>query len=370
MKIELDQLKSKIQTLESHVSKSSQEVKKKDEIIAEKEKIIQDRMNSIETLQNEIASLEKNGVLNAEEQAYKLKGDQEKQNMEKVALETRVTKAEEKIHDLNSKLEDVVESPNSNSNSRNAKAFSPFKKFLMQSYYDRHTNLHDSDFENFMSQEVPFGFCEVLPNNHNFLLRPSVLKRNLIGGSSHPSVSTLIKFPTQQSKSLSELLSYSCEFIIIERLSSGVFADPFELQRLVQRGVFNDIAVFGDTNLELPSFLSNRSAVEIHLDVDPNILLEPSDIKIELPLHARYQPLNESGYCTVEFGAPDMLVRCSTKENVENRNCFFKLKIDDANLYDADIVWSIPSGRKAHAEIVSGVTFIAVLLSTLVIVVT
>jgi phosphatidylinositol glycan class X len=35
---------------------------------------------------------------------------------------------------------------------------------------------------------------------------------------------------------LSELLSYSCELIVIERLPSGVFADPFELQHLAQRG--------------------------------------------------------------------------------------------------------------------------------------
>lgn len=53
--------------------------------------------------------------------------------------------------------------------------------------------------------------------------------------------------------------------------------------------MFSIIAVFGDTNLELPSFLSNRSAVEIHLDADPNTLLEPTDISIDLPLHARYQ---------------------------------------------------------------------------------
>jgi len=53
--------------------------------------------------------------------------------------------------------------------------------------------------------------------------------------------------------------------------------------------VFSDIAVFGDTNLELPSFLSNRSAVEIHLPVDPNMLQDPTEIKTRLPLHARYQ---------------------------------------------------------------------------------
>lgn len=53
--------------------------------------------------------------------------------------------------------------------------------------------------------------------------------------------------------------------------------------------VFRDVAVFGDTNLELPSFLSNRSAVEIHLDVDSNIFYQSADINLELPLHARYQ---------------------------------------------------------------------------------
>lgn len=80
------------------------------------------------------------------------------------------------------------------------------------------------------------------------------------------------------------------------------------------------------------------------------------------------QPLNESGYSTVEFGAPDILMRCSTKEKVEKPNCLFRLTNDDANLYDAGIVWRIPSGRKAHADLVSTITFIAAMLSTLVIV--
>lgn len=250
----------------------------------------------------------------------------------------------------------VVDSPNDN-------------KFLMQSYYDRYMNLHDSDFENFMSQQDTSGVCEVFPDSHDFPLRLSDLKRNLNGEGSHRSVSTLIKFQSQQSIFSSELLSNSCEFIIIERLPSGVFADPFELQRLVQRGVFSEIAVFGDTNLELPSFLSNHSVVEIHLVVDPNILQEATDIDIQLPLHARYQPLNESGYSTVEFGAPDILVRCRKKEKVANRYCFFKLKNNDANVYGARIVWKIPSGIKAHVDFVSAVTFIAALLSTFVIVV-
>lgn len=36
--------------------------------------------------------------------------------------------------------------------------------------------------------------------------------------------------------------------------------------------VFADAAVFGDTNLELPSVVSNRSIVEVHMSVDYNIV--------------------------------------------------------------------------------------------------
>jgi hypothetical protein len=99
---------------------------------------------------------------------------------------------------------------------------------------------------------------------------------------------------------------------------------------------------------------------DIHLDVDPNtLLLQPTDISIEFPLHARYQvkacynsclllgtlvlphslfstlllqSLNESGYSILEFGAPDMVLSCNTKEKVENSNCLFKLKNNEANM--------------------------------------
>jgi phosphatidylinositol glycan class X len=51
--------------------------------------------------------------------------------------------------------------------------------------------------------------------------------------------------------------------------------------------VFLDVAVFGDTNLELPSALSNRSAVEIHFDLKPSTSMD-CNLVVELPLHARY----------------------------------------------------------------------------------
>ncbi|XP_020211883.1 uncharacterized protein LOC109796600 isoform X2 [Cajanus cajan] len=120
-KIQLDQLYSKIQSLESQISEKSEEVKNKDEIVAEKEKIIEERSLTIKSLQNEIASLQKKGSLDAEEQVGKaharagelqkqvdkLQRELETQNKEKVNWETRVLQSEKKIHDLNSKLEDI-----------------------------------------------------------------------------------------------------------------------------------------------------------------------------------------------------------------------------------------------------------------------
>ena len=54
---------------------------------------------------------------------------------------------------------------------------------------------------------------------------------------------------------------------------------------------FKDVSVFGDVNLELPSFRSNRSIVEIHLDMNLNKSSGQEivqEFRTELPLHARY----------------------------------------------------------------------------------
>lgn len=128
----------------------------------------------------------------------------------------------------------MVGSADSNTNSPNAKASCTVRKFMAQSYYERYKILVDLDFDNFISQEVPCGLCKLLPDTHKFILRVSDLQRNLVGEGSHRHLSTSIKFQTQHS--VSARLNDSCQLIIIERLPSGVFADPFELQHLVQRG--------------------------------------------------------------------------------------------------------------------------------------
>ncbi|KAL0326656.1 UNVERIFIED_CONTAM: hypothetical protein Sangu_1743600 [Sesamum angustifolium] len=157
-----------------------------------------------------------------------------------------------------------------------------------------------------------------------------------------------------------------------ERLPSGVFADPFELQHLVQRSVFSNAAVFGDTNLELPSFGSNRSVVEIHMSIGSKMLSEHRDkleINLEVPLHARYSPLGR-GFSRVEFGQPDLFMCCRLEGNGFKRNCAY-LPTNNISDYKASpLAWEIPCGIREHARVVSAVTYCFALASALLIVVT
>ncbi|CAI8615266.1 unnamed protein product [Vicia faba] len=58
LKVQLDQLNTKIQFLDSQISEKSQELKKKDGIIAEQEKLFNDRSSVIQSLHNTVASLQ------------------------------------------------------------------------------------------------------------------------------------------------------------------------------------------------------------------------------------------------------------------------------------------------------------------------
>ncbi|GFQ06781.1 phosphatidylinositol-glycan biosynthesis class x protein, partial [Phtheirospermum japonicum] len=200
----------------------------------------------------------------------------------------------------------------------------------------------------------------------------SGLRRDVTGEGSHRHLSSSIRFKLQH-KLISELTAHSCEVIIIERLPNGVFADPFELHHLVERAVFTDAAVFGDTNLELPSFRSNQSVVEIHMSLASTVLSRNEgdvEVNLDLPLHARYPPLGH-GFSRVEFGQPDLFICCDLDGNVPNRSCLF-MPIDHIvpdNKASA-VIWDIPCGNKEHAGVVSAVTFGFAIVTAVLIVVT
>ncbi|CAN6343979.1 unnamed protein product [Urochloa humidicola] len=195
----------------------------------------------------------------------------------------------------------------------------------------------------------------------------SELHRQLVGEGSHRRLVYSMKFGARQDAVINFLDGYDAHhLVIIEKLPNGVFADPFELQHFVERKVFLDVAVFGDTNLELPSALSNRSAVEIHLDLRPSTLSN-SNLVVDLPLHARYPPLDASGYATVEFGNPDLFLRYRKKE-IHSNSCLWVLKNLEAAPAEK-AAWRIPCGNEAHAGFVSSITFLSALVCSMSIVV-
>ncbi|XP_008444865.1 uncharacterized protein LOC103488085 [Cucumis melo] len=211
-------------------------------------------------------------------------------------------------------------------------------RHIMESYYEKHESFIDSLFDDFLTQDLPVNICEVLPCDLNTVLSLSIRSR-IKGDGSHRQLSSTIKFNIE--KSLSQVLTHR---------------------------LFSDVAVFGDTNLELPSVLSNISVIEVHKDIGLNTLSHNKnllDFTVDLPLHSRYPRLDESGYVKVRLKAPDLFLQCSIQEKPDNRSCFFKLETDDE---EADLTWSIPAGKRSDAGIVTAVTFVSAFLSVLCIV--
>ncbi|KAK4758270.1 hypothetical protein SAY87_019571 [Trapa incisa] len=244
--------------------------------------------------------------------------------------------------------------------------------WIMQSYFEDPKALDDSHFQDFKKRKVYPCLCKETVSR-TLKLELSGLGRRLIGEGSHRQLSSSIKIKLNK-KSRVNLLSYSCKVIVIEILPRGIFADQFELQHLFERGAFGDIAVFGDTDLELPTVRSNNTVVEIHMDVDPTSLSGDEDvleINLHIPLHVRYPPLDESGYVTAVFGEPDILVGFSFSIGGlrPDQSCMSILRDrDSAEPRHSPVTWAVPSGIQMHASIVSVVTFLSAAFSAVVII--
>ena len=111
-------------------------------------------------------------------------------------------------------------------------------RHIMESYYEKHESFIDSLFDDFLTRDLPVNICEVLPSDLNTLLSLSIWSR-IKGDGSHRQLSSTIKFKIE--KSLFHVPTHHCKFIIIERLPSGVFVDPFELEHLLHRAGKSDL---------------------------------------------------------------------------------------------------------------------------------
>lgn len=121
IKLEIEQLKSKISSLESATLEKARELKSRDEKIAQLESTIQEKTASVVSLRSKIESLQKNGDGNAENlvekaqarsselenKVEKLKNKIDVQNMKINTLETQSTEAEKKVKELDRKLQSL-----------------------------------------------------------------------------------------------------------------------------------------------------------------------------------------------------------------------------------------------------------------------
>ncbi|CAM0148821.1 unnamed protein product [Urochloa decumbens] len=139
------------------------------------------------------------------------------------------------------------------------------RTYIGDAYTDAFTD-HLAEHRGLVGMSDSGELCKGLTDDFEGLTL-SELHRQLAGEGSHRRLVYSMKFGARQDAMFNFLDVYDAHLVIIEKLPNGVFVDPFELQHFVERKVFLDVAVFGDTNLELPSVLSNRSAVKIHFDL-------------------------------------------------------------------------------------------------------
>ncbi|KAG0473040.1 hypothetical protein HPP92_014897 [Vanilla planifolia] len=229
------------------------------------------------------------------------------------------------------------------------------------SYFYNHSGLSDPKFNDVLNVDILSGdSCDgIIYDIEMFGL--SSLTRYLIGEGSHRQLFTSMLFDNQP-EIASKFHEHSCVGILIERLPAGVFADHFQLQHLVNHNVFLGAYVHGDRNLELPSALSNGSIVEVHT----NIRSDADKLVVRLPLHARYPPVDSSGYANITIGRPDVFMRCRQKGS---KGGYFSWFFIDMGSFSKSIVtWRIPSGYEAHAWVVTTVTFLSALVCSVLII--
>ncbi|KAL3363010.1 hypothetical protein AABB24_012353 [Solanum stoloniferum] len=121
IRLQLDQLYSKISLLESRIDDSTRELRTKDERIKELENTVDLKLAKLSSLLSELQLFQEKGSLNAKELVAKanvratelerqidaLRRETEAQNKKKNILEISTNEAEEKIRELNLKLESL-----------------------------------------------------------------------------------------------------------------------------------------------------------------------------------------------------------------------------------------------------------------------
>lgn len=110
------------------------------------------------------------------------------------------------------------------------------QRYLLSSLFEENQTVCSAEIKTLLSQK--FGLddsCKRLPHSKSSMPLLSAMWRHLDGDGSHRRLisSMRFEFPPDGAR---ELDAYYCEIVQIESLPTGVFADSFELHRLVHNG--------------------------------------------------------------------------------------------------------------------------------------
>ncbi|KAL3681997.1 hypothetical protein R1sor_000019 [Riccia sorocarpa] len=207
---------------------------------------------------------------------------------------------------------------------------------ILEEFHSKVDKVAISDIQVEDIQFLPLGISSANLVSHDPKASVDVMRRNLLGSGAHRELETdiTIKFYLEGNPE-------ECDLILFEKLSNGVFADPFQLQRLQGQGAFNKVHIYGDTDLERPARVSYPSVVEVHTALVRKGAsadgTEPKEyrVTVSLPLHARYPQISEESHFQLNITMPQTLQ------------------------------WYVPAGSPLHSTLVDSVTTAAALLGVL-----
>ena len=150
------------------------------------------------------------------------------------------------------------------------------------------------------------------PHRHHILSSTTQLLNTSLSPSygSHPVLQTILPISTLQPPMNDTLNHETCNLHALYTLSKDVFVDKYQLTQLSQfqsGGIKNLRGVWGETDLEDPSYKTNGWGSIILIDIEQ----ENSELILELPLHLRYlEPLDGGGNRHLDILPPEIFWAC------------------------------------------------------------
>lgn len=135
------------------------------------------------------------------------------------------------------------------------------------------------------------------------------ISRNLYGAGFHRKIETTVSFTKS---TLDSVMREDCHFLLNEILPPGLYADPFQLKSLEAFGG-PKVLFSSEVDLEAPAYKSNALDLKIYFDLlDAKLTARDIwEIKIELPVHARYhQPSETSSAASISIHQPALYTTC------------------------------------------------------------